>query len=88
VFSRQYVSPPSCGSREQVELKVLGGLLPPYPVAALLSMEEHLSIGEGFLQAAQSFTPNSLLFLPPSSAALVSRLAALLARHIGIRASA
>jgi hypothetical protein len=78
---QQYVPPSPGGAREQMKLKILSTLLPAYPVAALLSPEEHFPIAERLLQASKVITAGPLLFQPPGPAALVSRLAALLARH-------
>ena len=78
---QQYVPPSPGGAREQMKLEILGALLPAHSVAALLPPEEHFPIAESLLQASKLITAGPRLVQPPGPAALVSRLAALLARH-------
>lgn len=81
IFPVQYILSAAGSSREQMEPKVLGALLPAYAVAALLPMEKHLPIGEGLLHSAQALTAGPLILQAVGPAPLVSRLSALLAGH-------
>ena len=72
--------PPAAGcAGKQVALKVLGGLFPPHPVAALLSIAEHIPETENLRQCAQAVISGLFPGLAGRLAALVSRLPALLA---------
>lgn len=77
----QHLAPAGGRAGKEVKLEVLGALLPTNAVAALLPVIEHGSVGEGFLQCADSGVPGLQSCLPPCPAASVSRLAALLACH-------
>lgn len=79
----QYILSAAGSSREQMEPKVLGALLPSYAVAALLPMEEHLPIGEGLPQSAQVLTAGLLILQAAGLAPFVTRLLALLTSHNG-----